>query len=96
MTKANEFIGRAPRTTAAGAGAIYCAFGPAMQSAIGVVRESAGLVRNVAGLGIAVVLDTNKAAPMRLPAAKPLPAANATNVIRFPATRNIRLRNQRE
>jgi hypothetical protein len=94
MTKANEFIGRAPRTTAADAGAIYGVFGPVMQSAIGVVRESAGLVRNVAGLGIAVVLDTNEAAPKRLPDAKPLPAANGTNVIRFPV--NARLRNQRK
>jgi hypothetical protein len=100
MTKANELIGQTPRTTAAGAGAqagaIYGAFGPVMRSAIGVVRESARLVRNVAGLDIALVLDTNKAAPRRLPGAKPLPVADATNVIRFPVTRNAGLRNQRE
>jgi len=96
MTKTNEFIGQTSRTTATGAGAAYGAFGPVIQSAIGVVRESAGLVRNVGGLGIALVLDTKSAELKRLPAPRPLPAPSATNVIRFPLRPKIGRRNQRE
>ena len=100
MTRANEFVEQALEQPAAGAwdaGAAYGgALGPAMQSAIGVVGESGGPVRNVAGLGIALVLDTKSAGPKRLPALKPPLAPNTGMIIRFPGPRNVRPRNPRE
>ena len=50
--------------------------------AVGIVRESAGLVGNVAGLGLGLFFKAKKAAPPRYAAPKP------TNVIPFPTTRS--------
>ena len=61
-------------------------FGPVVGSTIGILWEGAGLVCNLAGLGIALVSDTKQTAPKK-PALKPLPAPGASNVIRFPARR---------
>jgi hypothetical protein len=62
--------------------------GPVIRSAVGVVRESAGLICNVAGLGIALVMDTRTTAPNKAAAATQTAAPRATNVILFPRTRN--------
>ena len=64
-------------------------FGPVVSSAISILWESAGLVCNVAGLGIELVSDTRqpaskKLAPVRLPAPCP------SNVIPFPARRSTK------
>jgi hypothetical protein len=64
-------------------------FGPVVGSALGVLWESAGLVWNVAGLGIALVSDTRQAAPKK-PAPKRLPAPGASNVVPFPATQGTK------
>jgi len=73
--------------------------GPVIRSAVGVVRESAGLVCNVAELGLSLVLDTRKTAPGKIAARNPAPgnaapkrapAPGASNVIPFPSARNIR------
>jgi hypothetical protein len=65
--------------------------GPVIWSAVGVVRESAGLVCNVAELGLALVLDTRKIAASSTPTNTPgktaprrLDAHRASNVIPFP------------
>jgi hypothetical protein len=73
-------------------------FGPVIRSAVGAVRESAGLVYNVAEFGLSLVLDTRKIAPAKIAAAStaqgnatprrtPVPSAN--NVIPFPSARNV-------
>ena len=68
-------------------------------STIGVLWESAGLVCNVAELGLSLVLDTRKTAPGKIAARNPAPgnaapkrapAPGASNVIPFPSARNIR------
>jgi hypothetical protein len=65
------------------AGATACAvFNPIIQSAVGIVRESAGLVSNIASLGIALFVNTRGAAPPR-----PRAISRAANVIAFPAVR---------
>jgi len=69
--------------------------GPVVRSAVGVVRESVGLVCNVAELGVSLVLDTSKIAPNNTPAKAPsttqgktaprrVDARGAANVIPFP------------
>ena len=63
--------------------------GPVVSSTIGMLWESAGLVCNVAGLGIALVSDTGQAAPKKAAATR-LPAARASNVIPFPARRGTK------
>lgn len=70
--------------------------GPVIRSAVGVVRESAGLVYNVAELGLSLVLDTRKIAPGKTPtnipsktAPRRLDAPGASNVIPFSAARKI-------
>ena len=55
---------------------------PIIRNAVGIVRESAGLLQNVAALGIALVFEAEKARPRR-------PLAPPSNVIPFP-TRSIR------
>jgi hypothetical protein len=64
-------------------------FGPVVGSAIGILWESAGLVCNVAGLGITLVSDPRQAAP-KTPAPKQLPAPGASNVVPFPARRGTK------
>jgi hypothetical protein len=58
------------------------AVSPIIRSAVGVVRESAGLLQNVAALGIALVFEAEKVPPRR-------PLAPPSNVIPFP-TRSTR------
>jgi hypothetical protein len=55
---------------------------PIIGSAVGIARESAGLVCNIAALGIALVVGPQKATPRR--ATAPM----AANVILFPAARS--------
>jgi hypothetical protein len=56
------------------------AFGRIVKSAVGVVRESAGLICNVAGLGVAMFVGTtNPTPPLRARAIQ-----RTTNVIPFP------------
>jgi len=96
MTKANDRFEQAHRPAAADAArravAAYGPLGPVLQSLAGILRESAGLVRNVAGLGIVLVLDGDTTPPKRQPIARPLPAPDTTNIIRFPAHRNAKSR----
>ena len=66
-------------------------FAPVMRSVIGLVSESAGLVRHVAALGIVLVFDAGTT-PRRRPTAPPMPAPDATNIIRFPAARTTKPR----
>lgn len=91
MATTNDFFGHSHRPAAAGTvkrtGAANDPLGPVMRSVIGIISESAGLVRHVAELGVVLMLDTDTAAPKRRPAAKPLPAPVASNVIRFPTTK---------
>jgi hypothetical protein len=54
------------------------AVSPIIRSAVGVVRESAGLLQNVAALGIALVFEAEKVPPRRR-------IARPSNVIPFPA-----------
>jgi hypothetical protein len=58
------------------------AFEPVIRSTVGVVLESAGLLRNIAGLGLALISDA-KAAP-RPPVALP------SNVVPFPTNRRLK------
>ena len=63
--------------------------GPVVSSAIGILWESAGLVCNVAGLGIALVSDTRQPASKKLAPVR-LPAPRASNIIPFPARRSTK------
>ena len=60
----------------------HTALAPVVANALGIVHESAGLVCNIAALGIALVTGPQKAAPRR--AIVPM----AANVIPFPGTRS--------
>jgi hypothetical protein len=96
MTKANDIFGHGRRPTATGAigraGTANDPLGPVGRSIFGIVRESAGLVRHVAELGIVLMLDTDAPAPKpqapaKPSAEKPLSAPDASNVTRFPTPR---------
>ncbi|MCC8962351.1 hypothetical protein H8A95_08450 [Bradyrhizobium sp. Pear76] len=88
MSKTNDIFGQARRPTAADAvgrpATANDQLVPVMQSVIALINESAGLVRHVAALGIAVMMDIDCARPRRRPAADPVPATEASNIIRFP------------
>ena len=90
MTKPNDIVELPVRPTAARTvrptGSTNDPLVPVMRSVIGLVSESAGLVRHVAALGIVLVFDAG-AAPKRRPAARPAPAPDATNLIRFPTAK---------
>ncbi|NEU97158.1 hypothetical protein [Bradyrhizobium uaiense] len=92
MTRANDRFEHRPAAPAATRRAVaaHGPLGPVLESLAGILRESAGLVRNVAGLGIVLVLDTTP--PKRRPVARPLPAPDTTNIIRFPAHRSAKSR----
>lgn len=67
-------------------------FGPVIRSAVGVVRESAGLVCNVAELGLSLVLDTRQIAPRKPASSNTTPSrapSSASNVIPFPSIRLV-------
>jgi hypothetical protein len=68
----------------------FGAFGPVIQSVMGVVSETAGLACNVARFGVALMIEP---AP-RKPAARPAPLAATANVIPFPARRNNHIVNR--
>jgi hypothetical protein len=51
------------------------AFDAIIQNAVGMVRESGGLVSNIAGLCIALFVTTKGAAPARAPYPKPPPSS---------------------
>ena len=90
MTKPNDIVELPVRPTAARTvrhtSPANDPFVPVMRSVIGVVSESAGLVRHVAALGIVLMFDT-ATAPKRRPVARSAPAPDTTNIIRFPAAR---------
>ena len=95
MSKANDIFGPGRRPTATqtvrNTGEAYDPLAPVMRSVIGIISESAGLVRHVAALGVVLVLDTDTE-PKRRRAATPTPAPDATNIIRFPAARTTKPR----
>ncbi|WP_298373670.1 hypothetical protein [uncultured Bradyrhizobium sp.] len=96
MSKTNDIFGQARRPTAADAvrrpATANDPLVPVMQSVIGLINESAGLVRHVAALGIVLMLDTNRAPQRRRPAADPVRAPEASNIIRFPTPKNTKPR----
>jgi hypothetical protein len=59
------------------------ALSPIIRSAVGVVRESAGLLHNVAALGFALVFEAEKVPPRR-------PRAPPSNVIPFRTNRPLK------
>ena len=75
-------LGGAPYHGRGTSGLTRTAFDPVIRSVIGIVRESAGLVSGIAGLGVALFADTGGAAPPR-PSAVP----RAANIIASPAGR---------
>ncbi len=95
MTKPNDIVELPVRPATARTirhtGSANDPFVPVMRSVIGLISESAGLVRHVAALGIVLVFDTGTA-PKRRPVARPTPAADTTNIIRFPAARTTKPR----
>ncbi|MDH2385610.1 hypothetical protein [Bradyrhizobium sp. CER78] len=97
MIKVNDIFAPPPRPAAAPTvrhiNAHPDPFVPVMRSIVGLVSESAGLLRHVAALGAVLLLDTSTE-PKRRPAARPAPAPDATNIIRFPATRTSKPRKQ--
>jgi hypothetical protein len=72
-------IAQQKRVDAVGSGA----FDPVIQSALGIVRESAGLLYHLAGLGIALVSDPNISRPKSGIGRSRSAAPKSTNVIRF-------------
>jgi len=67
--------------------AVARALEPVLQSALGVMRESAGLLYHIAGLGIALVSDPKLSRPRRA-TEQPRPVApEGMNVIRFPGSK---------
>ena len=98
MTRASDIFGQGHRPQPAGAvrrtGALHDPLGPVVRSVLGIISESAGLVRHVAALGIVLVIDTDRPTSPRPRVAKPppRPAADATNIIRFPMPRNTKPR----
>jgi hypothetical protein len=67
------------RVDALGSGA----FNPVIQSALGVVRESAGLLYHLAGLGVALVSDPNISGPKKGIGRSRSAAPKSTSVIPF-------------
>ena len=65
------------------------AFDAIIHSAVGIVRESGGLVSNIAALSIALVVNTTAAAPTRRRG-----GPRAANVIPFPTDRGSATRNR--
>jgi hypothetical protein len=75
--------GGSRRTDIAGARALE----PVFQSAVGIVRESAGLLYHIAGLGIALVSDPQNSQP-KYGTGRTRPVAPAgANVIPFPGSK---------
>jgi hypothetical protein len=62
---------------------------PVIQSALGIVRESAGLLFHIAGFGVALVSDANISRPKRNIGRTQPAARESANVILFPA-RNVK------
>ena len=67
---------------------------PVIQSAVGIVRESAGLIYHIAGLGISLVSDAKNSQP-KYGTRPALPiGAECANVIPFPSSGQRSLRNR--
>lgn len=58
---------------------------PVFQSAVGIVRESAGLLCHIAGLGIALMSDPKVSRPKYATEEARSPAPTSANVIPFPS-----------
>lgn len=87
MSKTSDIFGQACRPTSADAvrrpAPANDPLVPVMRSVVGLINESAGLVRHVAALGIALMLDTGRDPPRCRPAAAHISAPEASNIIRF-------------
>ncbi|PDT78131.1 hypothetical protein [Bradyrhizobium sp. C9] len=96
MSKTNDIFGQARRPTAADAvrrpAPTNDPLVPVMRSVVGLVNESAGLVRHVAALGIALMLDAGRDPPRRQLGSDPVPAPRAGNIIRFPTPKTTKPR----
>ncbi|WP_375777472.1 hypothetical protein ACE103_40240 [Bradyrhizobium sp. ma5] len=100
MSKTNDIFGQARRPTVAGAvrhpAPANDQLVPVMRSIVGLINESAGLVRHVAAFGIALMLDTGRAPPRRGPASDSIPVPEAGNIIRFPTPKTTKHANEKE
>ncbi|WP_420968279.1 hypothetical protein [Bradyrhizobium sp. B120] len=96
MSKINDIFGQARRPTVASAvrrpATANDPLVPVMRSVVGLINESAGLVRHVAALGIALMLDTGSDPPRCRTAAAHIPAPEASNIIRFPTPKTTKPR----
>ncbi|MBR1222287.1 hypothetical protein JQ557_30100 [Bradyrhizobium sp. U87765 SZCCT0131] len=82
---------RQPPRTAASNDPIAGALAPVLTSAIAIIRESGGLVRHLAGFGVALLVSPTP--PSRSAADRPRTAAPARdNVIPFPIAPAVRPR----
>ncbi|MFN4939653.1 hypothetical protein [Bradyrhizobium sp.] len=85
MSGTGRFNGQMPGKEATGTplrlSAVHDLLEPVVESAVGVVRQTASLVGNVAGLGLALLFDKKVTAPRRHIAPK-------ANVIPFPTDRS--------
>ena len=63
---------------------------PVIQSALGIVRESAGLLCHIAGLGFALVWDPKISRPKCSVGQARSAGPMSANVIPFPSTRNVK------
>jgi hypothetical protein len=66
------------------------ALDPILQSALGIVRESAGLLWNVARFGIVLISEPKKSHPRATKGPDMLGGLKSGNVIPFSPTRNVR------
>jgi hypothetical protein len=69
---------------------------PVVQSALGIVRESAGLLFHVAGFGVALVLGKNVSRPKRSIGRTHPAARESANVILFPGSKRQASRQGRD
>ncbi|WP_050403820.1 hypothetical protein [Bradyrhizobium embrapense] len=94
MSKTIDIFGQASRPTVAGAvtrpATANDPLVPVIRSVVGLINESAGLVRHVAAFGIALMLDTGRAPPRRRAASDPVRVPEAGNIIRFPTPKTTK------
>jgi hypothetical protein len=69
---------------------------PVIQSALGIVRESAGLLFHIAGFGVALVSDANISRPKRNIGRTQPAARESANVILFPGSKRQATRQGRD
>ena len=91
MTELSGVSGKIVRTGKAGSAKAptvsYGVFKPVIQSAVGIVRESVGLVLNVASLGVALISENTAVHPTPRAAHKAQVRARHGNIIPFPTSR---------